>query len=126
MRHPPKSPISTAIRYGLGQWDELGRFLDNPCIPLDNNASERSLRRVALGRKNYLFVGDVDAGTNIAGLYTLVATCEARAINPLPTRATWSPACRITRPSVSTSCCPVTGCGPARRSSRHRSPDGYF
>lgn len=82
VRHPPKSPISTAIRYGLGQWDELGRFLDNPCIPLDNNASERSLRRVALGRKNYLFVGDVDAGTNIAGLYTLVATCEARAINP--------------------------------------------
>ncbi len=51
-------------------------------MPLDNNASERSLRRVALGRKNYLFVGDVDAGSSIAGLYTLVATCEARGINP--------------------------------------------
>jgi transposase len=50
-------------------------------VPLDNNASERSLRRVALGRKNYLFVGDVEAGTSIAGLYTLVATCEARGIN---------------------------------------------
>lgn len=81
-RHPPKSPISTAIRYGLGQWDELGRFVDDVRIPLDNNASERSLRRVALGRKNFLFVGDVDAGSNIAGLYTLVATCEARGINP--------------------------------------------
>jgi transposase len=64
------------------QWPELGRFLDDARVPLDNNASERSLRRVALGRKNYLFVGDVDAGMSIAGLYTLVATCEARGINP--------------------------------------------
>ena len=81
-RHPPKSPISTAIRYALNQWRELGRFLDDARVPLDNNASERSLRRVALGRKNYLFVGDVEAGKSIAGLYTLVSTCEARGINP--------------------------------------------
>lgn len=81
-RHPPRSPISAAIRYGLSQWDELGRFLEDARIPLDNNASERSLRRVALGRKNYLFFGDVEAGSNIAGLYTLIATCEARGINP--------------------------------------------
>lgn len=81
-RHPPKSPIATAIRYALNQWPELGRFLDDARVPLDNNASERSLRRVALGRKNYLFVGDVEAGSSIAGLYTLVATCEARGINP--------------------------------------------
>ena len=81
-RHPPKSPISGAIRYADGQWEELGRFLTDVRIPLDNNASERSLRRVALGRKNFLFVGDVDAGSNIAGLYTLIATCEARSINP--------------------------------------------
>ena len=80
--HPPKSPIGEAIRYAQNQWDELGRFLEDPRLPLDNNASERSLRRVALGRKNYLFVGDVDSGANIAGLYTLVATCEARGINP--------------------------------------------
>jgi transposase len=70
------------IRYALNQWRELGRFLDDARVPLDNNASERSLRRVALGRKNYLFVGDVDAGMSIAGLYTLVATCEACGINP--------------------------------------------
>ena len=61
---------------------ELGRFLDDARVPIDNNASERSLRRVALGRKNFLFVGDVVAGSSIAGLYTLVATCEARGINP--------------------------------------------
>jgi transposase len=81
-RHLPKSPIGTAITYGLKRWDDLGRFLDDARVPLDNNASERALRRVALGRKNYLFVGDVDAGTNIAGLYTLIATCEARGVNP--------------------------------------------
>jgi transposase len=78
----PKSPIGTAIRYALNNWEELGRFLEDARIPLDNNASEAALRRVALGRKNFLFVGDVDAGTNIAGLYTLIATCEARGINP--------------------------------------------
>lgn len=81
-RHPPKSPIGTAIRYGLNHWDEFRTFLDDERIPLDNNASERSLRRIALGRKNYLFVGDVEAGKSLAGLYSLVATCEARGINP--------------------------------------------
>jgi transposase len=81
-RHRPTSPIGKAIKYALNHWEDFGRFLDDARINLDNNASERSLRRVALGRKNFLFVGDVDAGTNIAGLYTLVATCEARGINP--------------------------------------------
>ena len=52
-------------------------------VPLDNNGSERALRRVALGsRKNYLFVHDGDSGASLAGLYSLVATCEARQINP--------------------------------------------
>ncbi|MFO0665083.1 MAG: IS66 family transposase [Polyangiaceae bacterium] len=81
-RHPPKSPLGGAIRYTLGQWQELGVFLDDARVPLDNNASERSLRRIALGRKNYLFVGDVESGKSLAGLYSLVATCESRGINP--------------------------------------------
>ena len=51
-------------------------------VPLDNNGSERALRRVALGRKNFLFVHHAEAGAHIAGLYSLVATCEARGINP--------------------------------------------
>ena len=81
-RHPPKSPLAVAIRYTLAQWDELGVFLNDARVPLDNNASERALRRVALGRKNYLFVGNVAAGQSLAGLYSLVATCESRRINP--------------------------------------------
>jgi transposase len=82
VRHPPKSPLGVAIRYTLGQWDELGVFLDDARVPLDNNACERALRRIALGRKNYLFVGDVAAAKSLAGLYSLVATCETRGINP--------------------------------------------
>lgn len=81
--HPPKSPIAVAIRYALNQWDALTRFLEQPHYPLDNNSSERALRVVALGRKNFLFVGHDEAGQNIAGLYSLVATCEAHGINPL-------------------------------------------
>jgi transposase len=81
-RHPPKSPIGAAIRYADNQWDELGVFLHDDRVPLDNNGSERALRRIALGRKNYLFVHDVERGASLAGLYSLVATCEARSINP--------------------------------------------
>jgi transposase len=81
-RHPPKSPIAAAIRNADNQWKELGVFLSDARVPLDNNGSERALRRVALGRKNYLFVHDGDSGASIAGLYSLVATCEARGINP--------------------------------------------
>jgi len=81
-RHPPKSPVGAAIRYADNQWEELGVCLRDARVPLDNNGSERALRRVALGRKNYLFVHDGDAGASIAGLYSLVATCEARGINP--------------------------------------------
>jgi transposase len=80
--HPPKSPIATAIRYADNQWNELGVFLEDSRVPLDNNGSERALRRIALGRKNYLFVHDLEHGASIAGLYSLVATCEARGINP--------------------------------------------
>ena len=51
-------------------------------LPLDNNASENALRVVALGRKNFLFVGHDDAGAGLAGLYSLVATCQANGVNP--------------------------------------------
>jgi transposase len=81
-KHPPRSPMGKAFTYARNSWEALGRFLDDAALPLDNNASEAALRRVALGRKNYLFVGDVDAGDNIGVLYTLIATCEARGINP--------------------------------------------
>jgi transposase len=80
--HPPKSLMGKAVSYCTKNWTELTRFLDDVRIPPDNNASEAALRAVALGRKNFLFVGHEEAGENIAGLYSLIATCEANSVNP--------------------------------------------
>jgi transposase len=83
VRHLPKGPMGEAINYALGQWDALTLFLTDPHLPIDNNASERALRVAALGRKNFLFVGTDHAGENLAGLYSLIATCEANDVNPV-------------------------------------------
>jgi transposase len=82
LRHPPRSSFGNAVRYAGRQWDALTRFLRDASLPLDNNAAERALRVAALGRKNFLFVGHDEAGENIAGLYSLIATCELNRINP--------------------------------------------
>jgi len=66
-KHLPKSPLGEAIGYIQGQWVALTRFLENPRIPLDNNASEGSLRVPVLGRKNFLFVGHDEGGENGSG-----------------------------------------------------------
>ncbi len=80
-KHLPKGPMGEAIKYALNQWDALSLFLTDAALPLDNNESERALRVCALGRKNFLFVGNDDAGENLAGLYSLIATCEANGVN---------------------------------------------
>ncbi|WP_237081087.1 IS66 family transposase [Myxococcus xanthus] len=80
--HPPKSPLGQAISYAVKQWEALTRFVENERLPLDNNRAESALRKAALGRKNFLFVGHEAAGENLAGLYALVATCEANQVNP--------------------------------------------
>jgi transposase len=81
--HPPKSVMGKAIQYSMKNWQALTRFVTNPEIPPDNNRSERALRVVVLGRKNYLFVGSKDGGENLAALYTVVATCVANEIEPI-------------------------------------------
>jgi transposase len=58
-------------------------FLKDTRAPIDNNPSERALRTAALGRRNFLFVGNDTAGEHLAGLYSLIATCEANGINPI-------------------------------------------
>jgi transposase len=79
----PRSGMERAIRYILRNFRELGRFLRFASIPPDNNVAEASLRRVALGRKNFLFVGNEDAGHDLAVLYTLAASCEKHRVNPI-------------------------------------------
>lgn len=81
--HQPKGPMGTAISYTLNNWEALTCFLNDARVPPDNNRSESALRVVALGRRNFLFVGHEDAGANIAGLYSLVSTCDANGVNPL-------------------------------------------
>lgn len=80
--HTPKSPMGGAIRYFLNQWEPLTLFLDDVRIEPHNMISERLLRVIALGRKNYLFVGHEEAGDNLAVLCSLIATCTLHGVNP--------------------------------------------
>ena len=81
-RHLPKGPMGKAIQYALNQWSTLQPALDDPRIPIDNNNSESALRVIALGRKNWLFVGNDVAGQHLAILMSLVRSCEASGVNP--------------------------------------------
>src|SRR6266404_5571363 len=67
-----KSDTALAVRYALGRWEALLRYLDDGSIEIDNNAAERALRVVALGRKNYLFAGSDAGGERAAALYGLI------------------------------------------------------
>lgn len=77
-----KSDTAVAIRYALGRWRSLTRYLDNGAIEIDNNAAERALRAVCLGRKNYLFAGSDAGGERAACLYSLIGTAKLNGINP--------------------------------------------
>ena len=79
---PPKSPLGAAVRYAQNQWKAATRFLDDPQLPVDNNSSERALRVVALGRKNFYGAGSKDGGQALAVLYSLTASCDAADIEP--------------------------------------------
>lgn len=77
-----ETPISKAVRYARNQRDALHRFLGNGRLPLHNNTSENALRREALGRKNWLFLGSDDGGKVNATLVTLLASCELHGLEP--------------------------------------------
>jgi hypothetical protein len=78
----PKSPIGRAVAYAQRHWPALLRFTGHGFLNIDNNASERAPRAVALGRKNWLFAGS-DAGRKTAAvLYTLTQTCKRHRIDP--------------------------------------------
>lgn len=70
----PKLKIGEAIGYVRNQWSALANYLDDGRVPIDNNATERDLRALTIGRKNWLFVGSPQAGPRAAVLYTLVAS----------------------------------------------------
>ncbi len=77
-----ETPISKAIGYARNQREALQRFLDDGRLPLHNNFSERELRREAVGRKNWLFVGSEDGGDVNAVFVSLLASCQLHGIEP--------------------------------------------
>ena len=78
----PKSPMGKAITYSLNQWEALQRYCDDPILEIDNNLSERTLRTVCIGRKNYLFAGSEAGARRAANIYSLVASCKLNDIDP--------------------------------------------
>jgi transposase len=77
-----KSKLAEAIRYALTRWDGLTRFLDDGRIDLDSNPVERSIRPLALNRKNALFAGSDEGGDNWAVIATLIECCKLNGVNP--------------------------------------------
>jgi transposase len=72
----PKSKLGEAVNYALGQWPRMVVFLEHAEIELSNNLAENSMRPVALGRKNWIHIGSVDAGPRVAAILSVVETCR--------------------------------------------------
>ena len=81
-RHLPQSPLAGAIDYALGLWSTLNVYLADGRVEIDNNLVENAIRPTAIGKKNWLFVGEADAGERGAILYTIIESCRRRKIDP--------------------------------------------
>ena len=77
-----KTKLAEAIRYALSRWDGLSRFLDDGCIEIDSNVVERSIRPIALNRKNALFAGSDGGGEHWAVIASLIETCKLNGVEP--------------------------------------------
>jgi transposase len=78
----PRSPMGEAFTYVLNQWSALNTYTQEGFLNIDNNAAERALKRVAIGRKNWLFAGNDYAGGTAARLYSLIASAERHGLDP--------------------------------------------
>ena len=81
---PPKTSFGRALGYIKRQWRRLIRFLGDGNIPLTNNRRERELRKLVLGRRNWLFVWKAIGGERTASILTILATCVSHDLNPRP------------------------------------------
>ena len=77
-----KSPLAQAIQYTLTRWTALTRYVEDGAVEIDNNAAERAIRALVLGRRNYLFAGSDAGGETAARLYSLVGTCRLNGLDP--------------------------------------------
>ncbi|AFU68596.1 transposase, IS66 family, Orf3 [Psychroflexus torquis ATCC 700755] len=78
----PKSTIGKAMSYSLNRWDQLSAYLYDGVLEIDNNLTENAIRKLALGRKNYLFAGSHDAAQRGAIMYSFFAICKKHEVNP--------------------------------------------
>jgi transposase len=81
-RFLPQSPMGTALDYALAQMPGLEVYLKDGRIEIDNNLVENAIRPTALGKKNWLFIGEADAGERSAILYTIIESCRRRRLDP--------------------------------------------
>jgi hypothetical protein len=82
-RYLPQSGMGTAISYTLEQWSQLEVFVRHGQIAIDNNRVENAIRPTAVGKRNWLFVGEAEAGHRSAVLYTIVESCRRRGLDPI-------------------------------------------
>jgi transposase len=78
----PQADFSKALEYAWAQRSQMLHYLRDGRFEIDNNAMERQMRPIAVGRKNYLFAGSHDGARNAAVLYTLINTCKLNKVNP--------------------------------------------
>jgi transposase len=79
-RFLPKSSMGKALSYALGQWESLEVYLKEPAIEIDTNLVENAIRPTALGKKNWLFFGDAEAGERSAIIYSIIESCRRHGI----------------------------------------------
>ncbi len=78
----PKSPMAEAIGYALNNWEALRRYTEAGFLAIDNNAAEREMKRIAIGRKNWLSIGSPRGGQTAAVLFSSTSTCQRLGVEP--------------------------------------------
>jgi transposase len=78
----PKSPMAEAIGYALNNWAALVRYTEAGFLAIDNNVSEREMKRIAVGRKNWLSIGSPRGGQTAAVLFSFTSTCQRLGVEP--------------------------------------------
>jgi transposase len=78
----PRSPLGQAIRYTLNNWDALNRYTEAPYLSIDNNHSERQIKQLVIGRKNWIFCGSEGGAENAAILFSMIVSCKLAGVDP--------------------------------------------
>jgi hypothetical protein len=78
----PRSPLAEALNYALNNWAALARYTEAGFLAIDNNVAEREMKRIAIGRKNWLFVGSAHGGQTAAVLASFTSTCHRLGVEP--------------------------------------------